>query len=127
MRYFGLCALFALWLPAMSDETAPKDWKIVKESKGACQISVPGDWTQTEENPGSAVLQDASNAIAVVTSQPGQTFKPLTDAMLRLLRIPKDTLFENSARRIFYQDRIARDNRDTNSYSAMVPGKNGTC
>src|SRR5215471_14542889 len=109
MRYFGLCALFALWLPAMSDQSAPKDWKVVKESKGACEISVPADWTQSEENSGSAVLQEASNAIAVVTSQPGQTFKPLTEAMQKLLRIPKDRLFENSPRRIFYQDRIARD------------------
>jgi hypothetical protein len=127
MRYFGLCALFALWLPAMSDQAAPKDWKVVKDAKGACQISVPGEWSQFEENSGSAMLQDASNAIAVVTSQPGQTFKPLTESMLRLLHIPKDKLFENSARRIFYQDRIARDARDTNSFSAMVPGKNGAC
>jgi hypothetical protein len=127
MRYSGLCALFALWLPAMPEQTAPKDWRAVKDAKGACQISVPGDWTQFEENSSSAVLQDASNAIAVVTSQPGQTFKPLTESMQRLMRIPKDKLFENSARRIFYQDRIARDARDTNAFSAMVPGKNGTC
>jgi hypothetical protein len=127
MRYLGLCALFALWLPAMSEQTAPKDWKVVKESKGACRISVPGDWTESEENSGSAVLQDASNAIAVVTSQPGQTFKPLTESMQKLMRIPKDKMFENSAQRIFYQDRIARDDRDTNAFSAMVPGKNGTC
>ena len=127
MRYSGLLALFALWLPAMSDQPVPAGWKAIKDSKSACQILVPGDWAPFEENSGSAILQDASTAIAVVTSQPGQTFKPLTESIQKLLRIPKDRLFENSVRRIFYQDKIARDAKDTNAFSAMVPGKNGTC
>ena len=47
--------------------------------------------------------------------------------MQKLMRIAKDKIFENSAKRIFYQDKMARDLADTNAFSTMVPGKNGTC
>lgn len=124
MRYFGLCALLAVLPPAASDQSTQTAWKVVKDSKGACQISVPEDWTPSGENSGSAVSQDS---IAVVTSQPGQTFKPLTESMQKVLRIPKEKMFENSARRIFYQDKTARNAADSTAFSAMVPGKSGTC
>jgi len=127
MNYFGLFALLCSMLPGASDNTAPPAGNVVKDVKGSCQILVPENWTPSSENTGSAVLQDPSNAIAVVTSQPGQAFKPLTEAMQKLMRIPKDKMFENSARRIFYQDKVARDLADTNAFSTMVPGKNGTC
>jgi hypothetical protein len=42
------------------------------------------------------------------------------------MRIPKDKLFENSVKRIFSQDKIARNLADTKAFSTMVPGKNGT-
>src|SRR5215467_749955 len=127
MKYFGLFALLCLMLSAASDDTAPSAGKPLKDVKGSCQILVPENWTPSNENTGSAVLQDSSNTIAVVTSQPGQVFKPLTESMQKLMRIPKDKMFENSAKRIFYQDKVARDLADTNAFSTMVPGKNGTC
>ena len=126
MKYLELFTLLCLMLSA-ADNPAPPAGKGVKDVKGSCQIWVPENWTLSDENTGSAVLQDASNAIAVVTSQPGQVFKPLTESMQRLMRIPKDKLFENSAKRIFYQDKIARNSTDTNAFSTMAPGKNGTC
>ena len=127
MKYFGLFALLCLMLSAASDQTAPSAGKLVKDVKGSCQILVPETWTPSNENTGSAVLQDSSNTIAVVTSQPGQVFKPLTESLQKLMRIPKDKMFENSAKRIFYQDKVVRDLADTNAFSIMVPGKNGTC
>ena len=121
MKYFGLFALLCSMLPGASDNTAPPAGNVVKDVKGSCQILVPENWTPSSENTGSAVLQDPSNAIAVVTSQPGQAFKPLTESMQKLMRIPKDKMFENSAKRIFYQDKVGRDLADTNAFSAMVP------
>jgi hypothetical protein len=44
-----------------------------------------------------------------------------------LLKIPKDKMFENTAKRIFYQEKTSRNAEDTNAYSVSVPGKNGTC
>jgi hypothetical protein len=127
MKYFGVLAIFSLMLAGAADQPGPSAWKVVKDVKGQCQISVPNDWTQSEVNSGAAVLQEASNAIAVVTSQPGQTFKPLTESMQKLMRIPKEKMFENSSKRIFYQDKIARNSADTNAFSTMVPARNGTC
>src|SRR2546422_10589006 len=127
MRDFGLVALLPLLLPAAPAQSVPAGWTLVKDSKSACQIAVPGDWTPSVKSSGSAVFQDPTTGIAVVTSQPGQTFKPLTEAMQKLLRIAKEKLFENTAKRIFYQDKTARDATDSNAFSAMVPGKNGTC
>jgi hypothetical protein len=115
------------FLVAAAAGTTPAGWKTIKDSKGLCQIAVPADWTAGAENSGSAVLQDASVAIAVVTSQPGQTYRPLSDAMLKMMDIPKDKLFENSATRIFYKDRTGRDASEPSALSVMAPGKGGTC
>jgi hypothetical protein len=68
-----------------------------------------------------------TTAIAVVTSQAGQVFKPLTEGLQKLLGIGKGKLFENTARRIVYQDKISNRSEDPNPYSASAPGKGGTC
>lgn len=125
MRKFIVFTLF--FLPAAGAGTIPVGWKTIKDSKGLCQIAVPANWTPGAENTGSAVFEDASTAIAVVTSQPGQTFKPIAESMLRGMNIPKEKVFENSATRSFYQDRTGRDASEQSSLSAMVPGKGGTC
>lgn len=104
----------------------PAGWKTITDAKGACQLAVPEDWVAMEKS-GSAVFQDATTAIAVVTSQPGQQFKPLTDSLLRIMNLPKDKVFENSAKRIFYQEKTARNDMDTSALSAMVPGRGGSC
>jgi hypothetical protein len=123
-----MLATLLLWLLASAPaETTPADWKFVKDSKGLCQIAVPPDWDSLSENTGAAVFHDATTAIAVVTSQPGQAFKPLPESLQRLLGIRKDTLFENTPRRIFYQDKVSKHSENPNGYSASVPSKAGTC
>ena len=58
-------------------QTVPAGWKVIKEGKGACQIAVPPEWVPFGEMSGAATFHDATTAIAVVTSRPGQEFKPL--------------------------------------------------
>jgi hypothetical protein len=108
-------------------QTVPAGWQIVKDSRGACQIAVPPDWAPWGDNGGAAVFHEPTTAIAVVTSQPGQAFKPLSESVQRLLAISKDKLFENGASRIFYQDKTSGKSEEPNAYSASVPGKGGTC
>jgi hypothetical protein len=120
-------ALVLLCLPAALAQTVPEGWSVIHDSRHACQIAVPPDWSPLSEAAGAAVFHDASNAIAVVTSQPGQTFKPLSEALIKGLDIRRDKLFENSPKRVFYQDRFSRNQDDPNAYSASVPGKGGTC
>ena len=122
-----LAAMVLSLLAGLSAETAPAQWKIVKDSRGLCQIAVPGDWDEISESTGAAVLHDTLTAIAVVTSQPGQAFKPLSEQLQRLLGIRKAALFENTPRRIFYQDKFSKQSGEPNVYDSSVPGKSGTC
>ncbi len=122
-----LATLFLLFLGSASAQTAPAAWIVIKDSKGICQIAVPPDWVPFSDSAGAAVFHDSSTAIAVVTSQPGQAFKPLPESTVKLLQVPKEKIFENTAKRIFYQDKISRNAEDTNAYTASVPGKGGSC
>jgi len=108
-------------------QTQPAGWTLIRDAKGACQVAVPPEWTAFGEKNGAAVLQDAGTAIAVVTNQPGQAFKPFSPAILKTLNVPKEKMFENSATRIFYQDRAANNTGETSAFSSSVPYKGGTC
>ena len=112
--------------PALA-QSRPADWKVLKDSKNTCQIMTPAEWTPLGDNSGAVVLKDSSIAIAVVTSQPGQTFKPLPESLQRTLGIRKKDVFENTPKRVFYQDRTAAGPEEQNAYSVSVPGKSGTC
>jgi hypothetical protein len=120
-------ALFLLFVPSATAQTDPSGWKPIKDAKSACQIAVPPEWTPFSESGGSAIFHDPSTAIAIVTSQPGQEFKPMTASMLKLLGVPKDKIFENSASRLFYQDQTSSRPEDENAYTASVPGNAGAC
>jgi len=127
MREYIVPALVLLaCLPARA-QTAPAPWKAIQDAKSACQILVPPDWVPLGETAGAAVFHDSTTAIAVVTSQPGQAFKPLIAVLLKAMDIPKEKVFENSATRIFYQDKTSRGPEDTNAFSSSVPAKGGTC
>jgi len=127
MKPMLLCALLVSLLRPAPAQTVPEKWQVLRDAKVACQIAVPPEWVPFNEGSGAAVFHDATTAIAVVTSQPGQTFKPLSETQLKLLGIARDKIFENSAKRLFYQDKTAAGPDDSNAFSAMVPGKDGTC
>lgn len=115
--------ILSFCLPAMA-QTVPAGWTVIKDAKTVCQLAVPADWQPFQDGSGAAVFHDPTTAIATVTSQPGQEFKPFSDAQLKALGVPKEKVFENSARRVSYQD---RDLAGSSSYSGSVPGKEGTC
>jgi hypothetical protein len=128
MREFLVSALVLLCcLPVAAAQDGTEGWKTIKDSKSVCQISVPPEWAPLGENNGAAVLHDPSTGIAVVTSQPGQEFKPFTPAFLKSMGVPKDKVFENDATRIFYQDKTSQGPDDPNAFSSSVPMKAGTC
>ncbi len=127
MRECTVSALVLLLALPASAQVVPAGWKIIKEAKGACQIAVPPDWDLLSAAGSAAVFHDPTTAIAVVTSQPGQTFKPLSDAQLKTLDIRKENLFENTVKRLYYLDKTSSRAEDANAYSVMVPGRRGTC
>ena len=120
-------ALFVLLLPVASAQTIPPGWKLIRDPSGACQLAVPPEWTPLSANGGSAVLHDPGTAIAVVTSQPGQAFKPLSPTVVKLIEIPKEKMFENTAKRIFYEDKTSQHSENPSAYTTSVPGGKGTC
>jgi len=121
---FALVLMFSLSGVA---QTVPAGWNVVKDAKGFCQIAVPAEWVPFGENNGAAMLHDSTTAIAVVTSQPGQDFKPLSPALVKSIGIAREKLFENTAARLFYQDRTSRNPEDTSAFSSSIPAKNGMC
>ena len=127
MREYIVPNLILLFCAPLWSQTAPAGWQVIKDAKAACQIAVPPEWVPFGEANGAAVFHDATTAIAVVTSQPGQEFKPLTAALLKASGIPKEKMFENSATRIFYQDKTSRNAEDNSSFSSSVPARHGTC
>jgi hypothetical protein len=127
MREGAVSALILLCCLPVRPETMPAGWKVIKDAKGLCQITVPSEWAPLDQTNGAAIFHDVSTAIAVVTSQPGQEFKPLSATLLKSFAIPKERMFENSAKRIFYQDKASRQPNDTSGFSSSVPAKNGTC
>lgn len=127
MREYIVSALVLLFGTAGRAQTVPSGWKIIKDAKAVCQIAVPPEWVPFGENNGAAMLHDSTTAIAVVTSQPGQEFKPLSAALVKSIGIGKEQMFENTATRLFYQDRVSRSPEETGAYSSSVPRKGGTC
>jgi hypothetical protein len=127
MREHTVAALFLLLASAAPAQTVPSGWKLIRDAKAACQIAVPPEWSAFSEAGGSAIFHDPSSGIAVVTNQPGQAFKPLTPAMLKMLGVPKEKIFENSATRLFYQDKTSEGADDTHAFTASAPGNGGTC
>jgi hypothetical protein len=127
MREFIVLTLVLLFGRAARSQTAPAGWRVIKDAKAVCQIAVPPEWAPLGENNGAAVFHDSTTAIAVVTSQSGQEFKPLSPMLLKSYGIPKEKMFENSAKRIFYQEKISAGTDDPNAFSSSVPGKGGTC
>ncbi len=127
MRECKVPALVLLCAASALAQTVPSGWKLIRDPKAACQIAVPPDWSPFSEAGGAAIFHDPSTAIAVVTSQPGQVFKPLTPAMLKMLGVPKEKVFENSAARLFYQDKTSAGPEDEHAFTAAAPGNGGTC
>src|ERR1017187_996166 len=126
MREYAIAVLILLNLP-LAAQVAPSGWQIVKDSNNACQLAVPPDWSLYGESHSAAVLHDASIALVVVTSQPGQAFAPLSERLKSILNISKEKLFENTANRIFYEDKSSAHAADPKWYTFSVPGKSGTC
>jgi len=126
MREYAIAVLILLNLP-LAAQVAPSGWQIVKDSRNTCQLAVPPDWSLYGESHSAAVFHDASTALVVVTGQPAQAFAPLSERLKAVLNLGKEKLFENTANRIFYEDKASAHPADPKSYTFSVPGKNGTC
>jgi len=107
----GLAALAAA-------QTAPKDWKIVKDEKGLCQIAVPPNWTVKSN---IAFHENTPPDQASVDSNP-LGIAPMPDRVQKTMHV--DQMFENTDKRVLYSSSGYGGRKN---FNASVPRSGGSC
>ncbi len=106
-------------------QSAEPAWKTVKDPSGACQISIPPNWSVKDLNSGTALFKDAKTAVAVVTSVTGRPFAQLSESVRK--QIGPDKVYENTEGRVFYADQIAKTSNSMTGINVRVPLEGGIC
>jgi hypothetical protein len=121
MKFSGICGLLLLFCSGVFAQSVPAGWKIVKESGGKCQVSVPPEWVVAPGNPGYASAKKQLDGSVVVTIG-YDTLQPMPESLQKAFKV--DKMFENTAKRVFYSDHLDK----ITNYNVSVPGKAGfTC
>jgi hypothetical protein len=100
---------------------AQSGWKTIKDRTGACQMSVPPNWTLLSD-PGTANWPDRTTTRVRVGLSP---FKPYSDMTLKMF--PVETLFENSAKRSFWVTKPSNGSPSLVTYHVETPGSGSRC
>ena len=115
----GMAMAFTLLVSSFGLIAQP-GWKTVKDKTGACQMSVPPNWTLLSD-PGWANSPQHTSALVHYGIRP---FKPFSEETMKMLSI--DHVYENSAKRIFYVTK-PNGNPPLVSYHVEAPGKGNAC
>jgi hypothetical protein len=115
-------ACLAAALPVAQAAHAQSTWSVIKDKAGVCQISVPPNWTRFSV-PGMANSPD--HTTLQILSNSGHHFRQFGSETLSLLNI--GTLFENSAKRVFYVTKPNGSVPPLITYHVEVPGHQGSC
>lgn len=99
---------------------AQSGWKIATDETGACQISVPPNWSLLSA-PGRVNSPMHTGTWVVLGATRFTPFSPLTIKMLGAGK-----LFENSSQRIFYVTKPTGNPPFVN-YHVEAPGKSESC
>jgi len=109
--------LLLLCCPIVAAQTG---WKTIKDETGACQMSVPPNWTLLSTS-GTANSPDHTMATVTIGMSP---FHPYSDMTLKMLNI--GTLFENSAKRSFWVTKPV-GSPSLVTYHVETPGGGNRC
>jgi hypothetical protein len=115
--------LAACWAGSAA-EKAPAGWKVIKDQRGVCEVTIPPDWIASTRNAGVASPKDVLEGMVVVTSD-AAALKPIPDSMQKMMKIER--VYENTDKRVVYTSHIARDAKDSSSLSVAVPAAHGSC
>lgn len=102
----------------------PANWKTIHDKSGACQISVPADWTVSKDLPNTASAP-ADNGDVQLMSRPGKTLKPMSDMAQKALMV--DKMIQNTPQGVLFTNKPTQSDRPITPYNATAPGNNGTC
>ncbi len=95
-------------------------WQTVKDRTGACQLSVPGNWSVLS-TPGHV---SSPSHLGTTVISGNRAFRPFHESTLKMLGI--DKLFENSAQRIFYSTK-PHGTPPLMTYHVEAPGRTMSC
>ena len=97
MRLLFLTFIFSILLCGLAAaQSVPPGWKIVKDSKGACQMAVPPDWRVS--NDMAFHNNTPPDQAGVASSTLG--ISPINASTQKMLHV--DKMFENTNQRIFF-------------------------
>jgi hypothetical protein len=98
--------------------------KVIHDKKGACQITVPADWKVPEDTTWIAQAPGDQGDVQLV-SVPGKTVKPFSEASQKALSVSK--MINNTPQSVFFANEPTKSARPITPYTAIAPGKGGTC
>ena len=100
---------------------AQPGWHVVKERTGACQVSVPPNWTVLSD-PGMVNSPERMTTIIKAGMRP---YKPWSPETIKMLDV--DKVFENSDKRSFYVTKPSKGKPSLVSYHVEAPGGAKSC
>ena len=100
---------------------AQPGWHTVKDKTGACQVSVPPNWTILS-NPGWVNSPEHMSTTVLAGLRP---YKPWSPETLKTLDV--DKVFENSDKRSFYVTKASKGTPAAVSYHVEAPGGAKAC
>jgi hypothetical protein len=121
--------LFALSLAPVAHAQAPAGWKVVKDSKGPCQMAVPGDWKQQEilGQKLSAAESPKRAGDAVVNTMDGTDWRMFKSIVYQIYGKEKDRpKIEDGPKRLWFEI-VSMPVQGMTSWYVAVPSGKDTC
>ena len=123
MNFRKLGCLFVLSALSSFCQT-PSGGKVIHDKTGACQLTVPADWTISAQIPWTAQAPSDQGDVQLV-SQPGKTVKPMSDMAQKAMMVAK--MIQNTPQSVAYASQPTKGANPITPYHAVAPGKDGTC
>jgi hypothetical protein len=122
-RCLTLIAALGLSTLAQAQEV-PAGWKIVKDSKAACQMAVPSDWQQGII---PSMFHDAKEGVTItLVQETSYQVKPMSDLELKAHKAEK--VVENSNQRVYLEEPLFTFGRSsTKPWDVWVAAPKGSC
>jgi hypothetical protein len=123
----ALATTLAYFASALAAGPTPAGWKTVKDSTGACSMSVPGNWAADRNTPGHMNAPGWGGA-TILAQAKGATVDPMGQGAQQAMGIGK--MFENTHERVFYAGKPTAakgSSASTLSYHVDVASKGLVC
>jgi hypothetical protein len=108
----------------------PAGWKVIKEDKGKCQMSVPSEWKQGEiMGQKLAAAESPDNTVdSVVSLMDGVDWTMFNQLVFQIYKKEKDRpKIESGPKRLWFEIDAGMAPKGKTGWYVAVPGKAGAC